>query len=161
MRLKRHESSPSPDFVERFLEDFQRRQRAELLQKSSLSLLWERLQMRFGALLSPRAAYAYAAIAAAAVLAWMLLPAGGQARAGGNLAGHESAAAAKKEPFIVDGVRIMLEVEAQPDIEPAELADHLSDDAEEDLIVVPTSQSKGIAVPVKLLLEAVEQANGR
>lgn len=160
MRLKRHESTPSPDFVERFLEEFQNRQRSELLRQSSLSLLWERLQMRFGSWLSPRAAFACAAIVAAAVLAWLLVPAGGGG-AGAQIAGQESAAAAKKEPFIVDGVRIMMEVEAQPEIEPAEIAGHLSDDVDDDLIVVPTSNSKGIAVPVKLFLEAVEQAERR
>ena len=43
LRLKRYEQPPE-GFAEEFLEKFQRRQRSEIIRRSSLSILWERTQ---------------------------------------------------------------------------------------------------------------------
>ena len=43
LRLKRYEHPPE-EFAGEFLEKFQRRQRGELMRRSSLGLCWERLQ---------------------------------------------------------------------------------------------------------------------
>jgi hypothetical protein len=67
IRLKRHEQ-PSQDFVEDFLKTFQHRQRAELLQKSARSLLWERVTTYFDDLMSPKWGWA---TATAVVLAFL------------------------------------------------------------------------------------------
>jgi hypothetical protein len=65
LQLKRYEH-PSSDYFERFLDEFQERQRAELLRQSSLSLFWERLVNLVSDFQVPR--MAYASVAAAAVV---------------------------------------------------------------------------------------------
>lgn len=70
IRLKRHES-PGEGYTEDFLARFQQRQREELLRKSSLELLIERISTRFEALLSPRWALAGAAAAVCVVGIWV------------------------------------------------------------------------------------------
>jgi hypothetical protein len=71
LRLKRYEH-PSPDYFERFLEEFHQRQRAELLHQPTWSLLWERLVNAFPEFHVPRLAYAGVA-AAAVILSAMIL----------------------------------------------------------------------------------------
>lgn len=65
LRLKRYEM-PSSDYFERFLDEFHRRQRAELISRPTLSLLFERVMNAFPDFHVPR--LAYAGVAAAAVL---------------------------------------------------------------------------------------------
>lgn len=72
LRLKRYEQ-PSPDYFERFLSEFQQRQRAELLHRPALSLLWERVVNAFPDFHVPRLAYAGVAAAAVVLSAAILL----------------------------------------------------------------------------------------
>lgn len=65
LRLKRYEM-PSQDYFERFIDDFHRRQRAELISRPTLSILFERIMNVFPDFHVPR--MAYAGVAAAAVL---------------------------------------------------------------------------------------------
>lgn len=65
LRLKRYEH-PSPDYFERFLDEFHERQRAELLRQPTWALLWERVVNAFPDFHVPR--LAYAGVAAAAVV---------------------------------------------------------------------------------------------
>ena len=65
LRLKRHEH-PTPDYFERFLDEFHERQRAELLRQPTWSLIWERIVGAFPEFHVPR--LAYAGVAAAAVV---------------------------------------------------------------------------------------------
>lgn len=65
LRLKRYEH-PTPDYFERFLDQFHERQRAELLRQPTWSLLWERVTGAFTEFHVPR--LAYAGVAAAAVV---------------------------------------------------------------------------------------------
>lgn len=65
LRLKRYEQPPE-GYFDRFLEDFQDRQRSELLRRPVLSILWERLCAIAPNFEVPR--LAYAAVAACAVL---------------------------------------------------------------------------------------------
>jgi len=70
IRLKRHES-PGEAFTEEFLKNFHQRQREEMLSKSSMELLFERITTRFDAWLSPKWAFA-GAIAAVTLVAGIL-----------------------------------------------------------------------------------------
>lgn len=65
LRLKRHEHPPE-GFVEEFLEKFQSRQRADLMRRSALSILWERLQAWMDGLRRP--AFLWGAAGAYALL---------------------------------------------------------------------------------------------
>ncbi|MEX1044717.1 MAG: hypothetical protein WEC73_01195 [Chthoniobacterales bacterium] len=65
LRLKRYEH-PTPDYFERFVDEFHRHQRTELLRRSTFSLLWERLVDVVPDFQVPR--LAYAGVAAAAVI---------------------------------------------------------------------------------------------
>jgi hypothetical protein len=65
LRLKRYEH-PTPDYFERFIDDFHERQRVDLLRQPTWSLLWERLGDTFSDFAVPR--LAYAGVAAAAVV---------------------------------------------------------------------------------------------
>ncbi len=65
IRLKRHELPPE-GFVDDFVTAMHQRQRAELLQKSARSLLWERVTTYFADLLNPK--WALAGATAVAVL---------------------------------------------------------------------------------------------
>ena len=71
LRLKRYEH-PTPDYFERFLDEFHERQRAELLRQPTWSLLWERVSGVFSDFAVPRLAYAGVA-AAAGVLSAIIL----------------------------------------------------------------------------------------
>ena len=65
LRLKKHESPP-PGYFDKFLTDFQQRQRRELMDRGSLSLMWERVSTWIEGLRRPSviwtAAGAYAAL---------------------------------------------------------------------------------------------------
>ena len=65
LRLKRYEM-PSSDYFERFLDEFHHRQRADLISRPTLSILFERLMNAFPDFHVPR--LAYAGVAAAAVV---------------------------------------------------------------------------------------------
>lgn len=65
LRLKRHEQPP-PEYFEKFLEEFHRRQREQILKQPLWQIAWERLQAAV-ALHTP-GRYAYASIVAMAVL---------------------------------------------------------------------------------------------
>ena len=67
IRLKRYENPPE-DFVERFIDDLKDRQRAELLQKSSLELLFERVATYFEPVSTPQWAMAGGAVALVALM---------------------------------------------------------------------------------------------
>ena len=71
MALKRFERPPE-GFVDDFLAEFHHRQRRELLQKSSVSLLWERLMTWFEGWSAPQWGMAgAAAIFLVAAVSWM------------------------------------------------------------------------------------------
>lgn len=67
IRLKRYESPPE-DFVENFIDDLRDRQRAELLKRSSLELLFERVSTFFEPVSTPQWAMAGVAVAAVALM---------------------------------------------------------------------------------------------
>jgi hypothetical protein len=85
LRLKRYEQ-PSPDYFERFLDEFQERQRAELLRQPTLVLLWERLLNAFPEFHVPRLAYAGAVVAAVILSTVILVSQQGETPAGASLA---------------------------------------------------------------------------
>lgn len=66
LRLKRYEQPP-PGYFEDFLFEFRRRQRAELLQRSTRDILWDRILSIAPSFRVPQ--FAYAAIFAIAVTA--------------------------------------------------------------------------------------------
>jgi len=65
LRLKRYEM-PSQDYFERFIDEFHRRQRAELISRPTLSIVFERFMNSFADFHVPR--LAYAAVGAAALM---------------------------------------------------------------------------------------------
>jgi len=71
LRLKRYEH-PTPDYFERFIDEFHQRQRTELLRRSTFSLIWERVVDAVPDFQVPRLAYAGVA-AAAVVLSTVIL----------------------------------------------------------------------------------------
>jgi hypothetical protein len=71
LRLKRYEM-PSSDYFERFIDDFHRRQRSELISRPTLSILFERFMNAFPEFHVPRMAYASVAVAAVALSALIL-----------------------------------------------------------------------------------------
>src|SRR6187549_563495 len=82
LRLKRYEQPP-PGYFEDFLFDFRRRQRAEMLQRSTREIVWDRIMSLAPSFRVPQ--FAYAAILALAVAASVLIvtqkPTGGNALA--------------------------------------------------------------------------------
>ena len=71
LRLKRYEM-PSPDYFERFIDEFHRRQRAELISRPTLSLVFERVINAFPDFHVPRLAYAAVGVAAVMLSAVIL-----------------------------------------------------------------------------------------
>ena len=69
LRLKRHELPPE-DFMVDFLDKFQRRQRTEVMQRSALSILWERLQLFVDGLRRP--SVIWSAVGAYAVILFLM-----------------------------------------------------------------------------------------
>lgn len=59
LRLKRYES-PGDEYFQEFLEEFQKRQRTEMLKVSSFRLAWERFLLRAQVFKVPKLAYASA-----------------------------------------------------------------------------------------------------
>ena len=72
LRIKRYEA-PTSDYFERFLDEFNERQRAELLRQPTWSLVWERFVGVFPDFHVPRLAYAGVAAAAVILSAVILL----------------------------------------------------------------------------------------
>lgn len=73
IRLKRHEQPP-PGFVEDFVGRLQHRQRADLLQQSARSLLWERINTRFEGLFAPKWGFAGATVMALVAVFFVFKP---------------------------------------------------------------------------------------
>ena len=71
IRLKRFEQ-PEEGFTEKFLQQFHQRQRAEMLQQSSLELFWERLSTWWNNLLVPKWGMVAAAVSVCAMSLWLL-----------------------------------------------------------------------------------------
>jgi hypothetical protein len=70
LRKKRYEEPP-PEYFDQFLRDFRRRQRAELIQRPTWAIVWERIMALAPGFRVPQVAYA--AIAVLAVSASTLL----------------------------------------------------------------------------------------
>jgi hypothetical protein len=163
IRLKRHEMPPE-DFVEDFLQTFREKQRTELMKRSVWSLAKERIEMFMDELLVPKWALAFGVIALAAVMAWTLLPSAYRSTGDSNEASSPIVAEGnivrphKGEPFEINGVRIMIEVENQMEIEQIDLAQHLGNGHGTEMIVVPTGNGMGIAVPVEKFVSAYNQS---
>jgi hypothetical protein len=85
LRLKRYEA-PTSDYFERFLDQFNERQRAELLRQPTWSLVWERFVGVFPDFHVPRLAYAGVAAAAVILSAVILLNQQGVTPAGPSFA---------------------------------------------------------------------------
>jgi hypothetical protein len=85
LRLKRYEA-PTSDYFERFLDQFNERQRAELLRQPTWSLVWERFVGVFPDFHVPRLAYAGVATAAVILSAVILLNQQGVTPAGPSFA---------------------------------------------------------------------------
>ncbi len=73
IRLKKFEQ-PGEEFHEEFLRNFHQRQRAEMLQRSSLKLLWERTATWWSHWLAPKWGMIAAAVAVGSMSIWMLFP---------------------------------------------------------------------------------------
>jgi hypothetical protein len=71
MRLKRFEQ-PGEGFTEQFLKEFHQRQRSEMLQQSSLHLMWERTTTWWNNLMVPKWSLATAAAAVCVMSVWLL-----------------------------------------------------------------------------------------
>lgn len=72
LRLKRYEH-PTPDYFERFLDQFHERQRAELLRQPTWRLLWERVLNAFPDFHVPRLAYAGVGVAAVVLSTFIMV----------------------------------------------------------------------------------------
>jgi len=72
LRLKRYEM-PSSDYFERFIDEFHHRQRADLISRPTLHILFERVMNAFPDFHVPRLAYAGVAMAAVALSALILV----------------------------------------------------------------------------------------
>ena len=88
--LKRYEN-PRDGYFEDFLEEFQRRQRKELLQRSSVSLFFERVGTWFSEFGSAKWIYGAGAAYACLLLAFAMWPSngGGPVRAPGSPVSYE------------------------------------------------------------------------
>ena len=75
LRLKRFEQ-PSPEYFERFLEDFKERQRSQLLREPAWRIAWDRMCAFFGEQMPARVGYGLAStavLAAAAIASFNIL----------------------------------------------------------------------------------------
>lgn len=71
IRLKRFEQ-PEEGFTDSFLRQFHQRQRAEMLQQSSLELFWERVATWWSNLLVPKWGMVAAAVSVCAMSLWLM-----------------------------------------------------------------------------------------
>ncbi len=115
LRLKRHEQPP-PGYHERFLEEFRRRQRAELLRRPLWQIALDRVQNFFGEHRPQPYAYATAAACALAVLAAVSVQSFEQENAGSAVAvapatepatapvrvSHRTASAETQPRYVID-----------------------------------------------------------
>jgi len=85
LRLKRYEH-PTPDYFERFIDEFHERQRAELLRQPTWALLWERAVNAFPDFHVPRLAYASVAVAAVVFSTFILVTQQDEAASGPSFA---------------------------------------------------------------------------
>lgn len=110
LRLKRYEQPP-PAYFEDFLEEFQQRQRTEMLRQPAWQVAWERLGAYVGRVSLPRVAY-HAATAAvvltAGTVSWKILEsdAGVPAVAGSSV---KSSALADSTPVRGKAAALVLE----------------------------------------------------
>ena len=81
--LKRYET-PSDEYFEDFLDEFHRRQRADLMNHSARSLFWERMVVWFRELGAVKYAYGAGLAYAAIMLAFFAWPRGGEQKTSGN-----------------------------------------------------------------------------
>lgn len=83
LRLKRYEQ-PTPEYFEKFLHDFHRRQRAELLRQPAWKIMLERIEVFFSEHSMGRSAYATATavvLFCAGIASFSILNSGGPAPA--------------------------------------------------------------------------------
>lgn len=80
---------PSEEYFDKFLRDFRRRQRAELIQRSTWSVLWERIASIAPSFRVPQIAYATIAVMAASASTFILTR---QPSTGGAVAAAEAPA---------------------------------------------------------------------
>jgi hypothetical protein len=99
IRLKRYEQ-PREDYFEDFLLEFQRRQRAEMLQRPIWQIAWERANLWLEGFRVPAFAYATILVAALGVTGIMMNSQSGASSSGNVAAGSKSA------PSVVSGVPV-------------------------------------------------------
>jgi hypothetical protein len=85
LRLKRYEH-PTPDYFESFFDEFQERQRAELLRQPTWKLLLERVFNAFPEFHVPRLAYAGVGVAAVVLSTFIMVSQEDETTAGASLA---------------------------------------------------------------------------
>lgn len=110
--LKRYEQPPE-DFVDDFLVEFHQRQRQELLKRSSLSLLWERVLTYFEGWSAPSWGMAgAAAMAFVAAVTWISSP-GDQGRGGMNPSGLVPASYERRDLTVMPLIKLEDEDQAK------------------------------------------------
>ncbi len=72
LRQKRFQEPP-PEYFDKFLRDFRRRQRAELIQRSTWEIVWERVMALAPGFRVPQVAYAAIAVMAVSASTLMLV----------------------------------------------------------------------------------------
>lgn len=115
LKIKRYEH-PSADYFERFIDQFHERQRAELLRRSTRSLLWERIIDIFPDFHVPRLAYAGVVAAAVVASALILFTQQGETDAGRSFALADPVA--RINPMPAGRGDIRLPASARPDFPP-------------------------------------------
>lgn len=100
IRLKRYEQPPE-DYFEDFLLEFQRRQRAEMLQRPIWQIAWERANLWLEGFRVPAFAYATILVAALGVTGFMVTSQSGSPAAAGNIA-----AASKPASVVSSGIPV-------------------------------------------------------
>jgi hypothetical protein len=93
IRLKRYEQPPE-DYFEDFLLEFQRRQRAEMLQRPAWQIMWERANLWLEGFRVPAFAYASILVTALGITGFMMNSQSGVTAAIANNSSSNPAAAA-------------------------------------------------------------------
>lgn len=135
LRLKRHERPPE-GYLESFAGEFQRRQREEMLRRSSRSLFIERLGTFIAGFGAPRWAYAAGAAYAAAMIALFLHMQGGAVLGGGG-----EAEVAAPAPMMAPGP-------GQPVLQPVNLSGPAQHPFLIEILADPDAPRAEQAVPV-------------